>query len=162
MIYYPQNRVENDALAEWCADRIPHVRGGSFGACQSMAVMHGDEVRAVVVFHDWQPRAQTLQCSMAANTPRWATREALAGLMFYAFRTAGANKLWTAIPHDAQRVLKFNHGIGLKPEATLASHFGHKRHAVICRMFRAEWEKSRWSPENIRHGQERRLATAGT
>lgn len=144
MIYYPRNSLENQALAEWCADRIPHVRGGDFGPCQSMAVMQGEAVRAVVVFHDWQPRFATMQCSMAANTPKWATRENLAALLFYVFQTAGANKLWTAIPHDAARVLRFNKGIGLKPEGTLRCHFGHKRHAVICSMLRAEWERSRW------------------
>jgi hypothetical protein len=162
LIYYPQSPLENSALAEWCADRIPHVRGGTFGACQSMAVMNGEDVRAVVVFHDWQPRFLTMQCSMAANTPKWATRDVLRGLMFYVFRTAGANKLWTAIPHDAERVLKFNRGIGLKPEGTLRSHFGHKRHAIICSMLRAEWERSRWCMESVNDGQERSFATAGT
>jgi hypothetical protein len=162
LIYYPQSPLENSALAEWCADRIPHVRGGSFGACQSMAVMNGDDVRAVVVFHDWQPRFLTMQCSMAANTPKWATRAVLRGLMFYVFRTAGANKLWTAIPHDAERVIKFNRGIGLKPEGTLRSHFGHKRHAIICSMLRAEWERSPWCMERVDDGQRQRLPATGS
>lgn len=153
MIYYPANPRENEALAAWCADRIPHVRGGTFGPCQAMAVMRGNAVEAVVVFHDWQQSFETLQCSMAAESPRWASAEVLRGLFAYVFKTARANKLWTATPHDAERVLKFNRGIGLKPEGTLGSHFGHKRHAVISRMFRSEWERSRWHvPPEVAHG----------
>lgn len=151
MIYYPANPAENSALAAWCADRIPHVRGGDFGPCQSVAVLQGNAVAAVVVFHDWQARFDTLQCSMAAETARWASRDVLRGLLGYVFRTARANKLWTAVPHDAERVLRFNRGIGLKPEGTLRSHFGHKRHAIISSMLRSEWERSRWYSE-VSHG----------
>ena len=144
MIYYPANPTENSALAAWCADRIGHMNGRQFGPCQSLAVMRGNEVAAVVVLNDWLPENGTLQCSMAATTPRWATKGTLQALLFYVFATAKANKLWTAIPHDAERVLRFSRGIGLKPEATLRSHFGHKRHAVICSMLRSEYIRSPW------------------
>jgi hypothetical protein len=147
MIYYPANSRENDALTQWAADRIPHVRGGDFGPCQALAAVAGNSVRAVVVFHDWQPRHLTIQASVAAESPRWATKENLREVFRYAFDTVKANKLWAAVPHDAARVLKFNAGIGLKPEATLRSHFGHKRHAVIGSMMRSEWARSRWHSE---------------
>ena len=147
MIYHPANPQENEALAAWCADRIPHVAGGTFGPCQALAVVHEGQVRGVAVFHDWQSRFSTMQCSMASTTPKWARQETLRALFAYVFATAKANKLWTAIPHDAERVLRFNRGIGLKPEATLADHFGPKRHAVICRMKRSEWLRSRWAVE---------------
>ncbi len=144
MIYYPANERENVALAAWCADHIPHVGAAGFGAAQAIAVLRGNAIAAVAVFHDWQPEFGTLQCSLASVTPRWATPAAVRALLRYAFVTAGANKLWTATPHDAVRVLRFLAGIGLKPEATLKSHFGHKRHAVICRMMRSDWQRSRW------------------
>lgn len=147
MIYYPANPRENEALSAWCADRIPHVRGGHFGPCQAIAVLRGNSVSAVAVFHDWQPAFATLQASIASEAPRWASVDALRALLRYAFVTAKANKLWTAVPHDAARVLKFNAGLGLRPEATLRSHFGHKRHAVISSMMRSEWGRSRWNME---------------
>jgi hypothetical protein len=146
-LYYPANAAENAALVKWCADRIPHVRGGDFGPCQALGVVRRGRMAAVVVFHDWQKAFLTLQVSMASETPAWASRDVLRGMFAYGFLTARANKLWTATPHDAAGVLAFNRGIGMKSEATLGEHFGPKRHAVICRMFRREWEKSRWAME---------------
>ena len=62
----------------------------------------------------------------------------------HVFITAGANKLWTAMPHTRERAIRFNLGIGMKREAVLRHHFGPKAHAVICSMMRDEWARSRW------------------
>ena len=146
MLAFPKSPGEVEALAGWVASRIPHVGDAGFGPCAAVGVTLGGRLVAGVVFHDWQTGARTMQLSMAAVTPRWASRAVLTGLFFYAFGTAGAMKLWTATPHDAARVLKFNRGVGLKPEATLRHHFGPRRHAVISSMLRSEWERSRWFP----------------
>lgn len=144
---YPATPAENAALVRWCAERIPHVAGGDFGPAQAIGVVRHHRMAAVVVFHEWQPAFGTLQLSMAAETPSWASTAVLRGLFAHAFITQGANKLWTATPHDAERVLKFNRGVGMKAEATLRHHFGAKRHAVICSMLKAEWQRSRWKAE---------------
>lgn len=139
-------------MAAWVAMQIPHVAGFGFGPCTAIGVATENEPVAGIVFHDWQERAQTLQCSMAATTPRWAAKGILRALFFYAFETAGANKLWTATPHTSHRVIKFNRGIGLKPEATLRHHFGPKRHAVICSILRSEWERGPFAMKADTHG----------
>lgn len=144
MLLFASTPQETAALAAWAADRIEALAGGDFGPCQAAAVIRNGAVAAAVVFHDWQDRAQTLQLSMAADTPRWASREVIAGLYAYAFERAGANKLWTATPHTSERVLKFNRGVGMRQEATLRHHFGPKLHAVICSMTRAEYARSPW------------------
>lgn len=151
-LYWPRDARENDALAQWCGRRIEHVGADGFGPCQAVAVLRDRHVAAVVVFHDWQDQARTLQASIAADSPRWAGRDALAGIFGYAFEVARANKLWAASPHNAERALRFNKGIGLKPEATLRHHFGPKVHAVICAMLRSEWQRSRWFKETVNHG----------
>jgi RimJ/RimL family protein N-acetyltransferase len=146
MLLFPRTPVEVDGLARWVASRIPHVGDAGFGPCQAIGIAREGRLVAGVVFHDWQPAALTLQLSMAADTPLWASRAVLRGLFAYAFVTAGVHKLWTATPHDAARVLRFNRGVGLKPEATLRHHFGPRRHAVVSSMLRAEWERSPWHP----------------
>ena len=151
-LYWPRDARENEALAQWCGRRIEHVGEAGFGLCRCVAVLRGNQIMAVVVFHDWQQAARTLQLSMAALSPLWATRQTLINLFSYAFHSAGANKLWTAIPHKSERALRFNKGIGLKPEATLRHHFGPKVHAVICAMLQSEWQNSKWNKETVNHG----------
>ena len=145
MIVFGRTDATRQALREWAGSRIPHVgRDGFDPGAQCAAVIRDGALAAVVLFHDWQPGARTLQCSMAADTPLWASREALRGLLAYAFVTAGASKLWTAMPHTSERAIRFNVGIGMRREAVLRHHFGPKVHAVICSMLRDEWARSRW------------------
>lgn len=145
MIIFARNDAERQALREWAGSRIPNVGKDGFDpGAQCAAVIRNGALAAAVLFHDWQPGARTMQCSMAADTPLWASREVLRGLFAYVFITAGANKLWTAMPHTRERAIRFNLGIGMKREAVLRHHFGPKAHAVICSMMRDEWARSRW------------------
>lgn len=135
----------NDELLRWCAARIPHVGHAGFsGGGWAVGVVRQRQIAAVVVFHDWQPDHGTVQLSCAAATPIWATRRmvgAILGLAFQGTLGAAVNKVWTAIPHTNARAIRFNVGIGLKREATLRQHYGHRTHAVICSILAPEWRK---------------------
>ncbi|MFC3231267.1 hypothetical protein ACFOGJ_28725 [Marinibaculum pumilum] len=145
MLVFAQGEAENRGLAAWTAARIDHVDGFA-PPCQCAAVTDAaGRVVAGIVFHDWQPAAGTLQLSMAAESPAWASRAVLAALFRYAFVTNGAAKLWTATPHRSERALRFNLGIGMRREAVLRHQFGPGRHAVICSMLAREWRRSRWN-----------------
>jgi RimJ/RimL family protein N-acetyltransferase len=135
---------EADGYAEWVAEQIPHVERFQPPYRSALIFDSGHRVIAGVVFHDWIPAAGTIQLSMAAISPKWATRDTLAGLFRYAFETNGANKLWTATPHKSDRAIRFNRGIGMKQEAVLRHQFGPGVHAVVCSMLAAEWRASRW------------------
>jgi RimJ/RimL family protein N-acetyltransferase len=138
----------DQALAGWAARKIPHVGEVGFGPCVAIGIASGpdsdDKLLGVCVFHDWIPSYGTMQCSMVATTPRWATKGTIAALLFYVFRQAGARKLWVAIPHRNERALNFCKGIGFTKEGSLRDHFGRDSHAVICRMLRSEYEHGRW------------------
>ena len=121
-------------VASWVAERIPHVKGGSFGPCTAIGVAGNGKLLAGIVYHEYQPDHGTLQLSMAAESPMWARKETIAALLRYPFRQIGIYKLWTATPHDNEAALKVNSHIGFKREAILAHHFGRKRHGVICRL----------------------------
>ena len=126
-------------VSRWVAERIPHV--DDFGPCSALGVVNSKgEPVAGVVFHDYQPKCGTIQISMAANTPRWATKRIIKEILAYPFYQLGVRKVWTATPHTNERAIRFNIGIGLKKEAVLANHFG-KEHSVVCRMFRKQYEQ---------------------
>ena len=127
----------DEAVAEWVCNRIPHAE--PFGECVGIGVADDAELLAGVVFDQWSEMHKTLQLSMAADSPRWAKRGIVYALLSYAFDQAGAQKLWTATPISNERALKFNLGVGFTKEAVLGHHFG-KEHAVICRMYRKDFE----------------------
>lgn len=132
-------------LLPWVARRIPHVstdRG--FGPARVIGVASDPQVKelwAAVVFHDFQPERATVQLSVAASDPRWATRGTFARILAFPFLQFGVNKVWSAIPHMNERVVKFCCATGMKREATLAHHFGPGVHAVICRMLRKDYDR---------------------
>lgn len=61
-------------VARWAADRIwsPEHRG--FGPCKAMAVVEGDRILGVMVYHNWVPEHGIIELSGASDTPRWTCR----------------------------------------------------------------------------------------
>lgn len=150
MLAFQDHPEDADSVAAWVADQIPHVSGFAPPYRTAAVFDRGHRLIAGVVFHDWIKEAGTMQLSMAAISPKWATRSVLSGLFRYAFVTNGANKLWTATPHDNEAAIRFNAGIGMRQEAVLRHHFGPGRHAVIRSMLADEWRASRWFDEQAK------------
>lgn len=135
----------DEQIAAWVVSNIPRMAGGVFGPGRAIGVADSaDRIIAGVVFHDYQPTCKTIQISMAASTPKWATRRTIAGLLRYPFHQLGVNKVWTASPASNTRAIRFNEGIGFKREAVLERHFGDDD-AVICCMFVDEFNR-RFAP----------------
>lgn len=124
-------------VADWVVERIPHV--DDFGPCVGIGVVNGAKMLAGVVYHDYQPDNRTIQLSMAADSPMWARRKIIAGLLQYPFEQLKVFKVWTGTPADNERALKVNKHIGFKQEAILAHHFGPKRHGIVCRMLEPDY-----------------------
>jgi hypothetical protein len=137
--------VADPAVARWVADRIPGLARG-FGPCASIGVID-DAGRAVAgfVFHDLQtwPTGSTMQLSLASDSPRWLLqRHSIArAALHYPFYQQGVWKVWTAIPHTSERTLKLGLTFGFTREAMLVDHFGRKKHAMISRMFRKDYDR---------------------
>jgi RimJ/RimL family protein N-acetyltransferase len=132
--------IPNEVSA-WTAKRIPHARGriGNFYFAVGVVSEEGKAI-AGIVFSDYYPDYGTIQVSVAAETPRWATRGIVAEILSYPFFQLGAQKVWSAMPHDNTRAIRFNKGIGFKQEGILARQFGDK-HAVITRMFAEDYRR---------------------
>ena len=126
-------------VAEWTANLIPHVE--DFGPCIAIGVQSRGRLIAGVVYNEFNPRYGIIQLSMAAVSPMWARKEIIAELLHYPFEQLGVYKVFTAIPADNAMAIKVNSHVGLKREAVLAHHFGKKRHAVIMRILRPDYDR---------------------
>lgn len=132
--------IDNSAaVADWVGSRIPHV--STFGPCTGIAVLNEDRILAGVVYHDYQPDFGTVQLSMAADNPRWAKKEIIAGLLQYPFEQLGCYKVWTATPVENTMALRVNEHIGFLREAVLNSMFGKGRHGVLMRLLKPKYEQ---------------------
>lgn len=134
-------------VAEWVAQRIPHVR--EFGECAAIGVLGGSRLLAGVVFHLYDPSAQNIQISMAAESPMWARRETITALLRYPFRQLGCWMIYTLIPPENVQAIRVNEHIGLKRKTILPHTFGRKRHAVVCQMVESEFRRLYDSPGTV-------------
>lgn len=135
----------NKMLLDWAGRRITHAGSGDkFGLAIAVGMATGprktDHLMAVCVFHEYRPAYYTCQASTAAVDPRFATRATIRQVLAVPFIQYRVNKVYTATPHTAKRVIAFNKAIGFIEEATLADHFGPGIHAVICRMRAKDYE----------------------
>ena len=142
----PDNRLifgHDEKIAAWVARQIPHVSPAGFGPCKAIGVAVGGVPVAGIVYHDYQPHVGVVQISMASTSPLWAKRNTIRALLSVPFEQYQCYKVWTAIPADNERAIRFNRGIGMKAEGTLRHQFGKKRHAVIYGMtfdeYAAKW-----------------------
>ena len=134
----------DEHVAQWAAKQIPHVGKSGFGPCRAIAVLSPDNrPLGAIVYHDWSEQHGTVQISMATVSPMWAKPQTIRDLLAIPFLQYGVRKVWTCIPSDNERAIRFNEGIGMKSEAILRHQFGHKRHAVIFGMMRHEYD-ARW------------------
>jgi RimJ/RimL family protein N-acetyltransferase len=135
ILYY-----DTPAIARWVASRIPELgEGADFGPCQAIGVARAGELAAGVVFHRYEPDFGRMEFTLAASSPRWASRKAVAELLRYPFQQVGVFTLWAAIRAGNARSLKLADGLGFAREATLRHYFGPDEPAVIVSMTQPEW-----------------------
>lgn len=134
---------QDERVAAWVARQLPHVGAAGFGPCKAVAVARGDRPLGAIVYHDYQSAHGTVQISMATVSPLWAKPQTIRDLLAIPFLQYKVRKVWTCIPSDNERAIRFNRGIGMKSEAILRHQFGDKRHAVVFGMMRHEYD-ARW------------------
>lgn len=90
---FPENDGMENALALWAARRIWPERDDAWrdiaAKARVMAVYDDAHLLAVVVYHNWDPKAGVIEISGAAESPRWLTRFVLKSLYAYPFDLLG-------------------------------------------------------------------------
>ena len=143
----------DEQFARWACDRIPWLSYSP--AMRAIGVSDGKDAAspllAVCIYHgyvapqviDGKTWYGLCEISFAAASPRWATRRTISNLLQVPFEQYSCRKVVTVIPSTNKRAIRFNEGIGLKPEGTLRHHFAKGVHASIHGMMRSEYE-ARW------------------
>jgi len=165
----------DETLAKWACDRIPWADWNP--SMRAVGVADGPEASAkllaVCVYHnytavkiiDGKPWYGTCEISMAAASPRWATRTTIKNLLRIPFLQYGCRKVFTVIPSINTRAIEFNRGIGLKLEGSPRHHYAKGVHACLFGLLKSEFEhpdflaRKRIVPERRTHGQQERIAT---
>lgn len=133
-------------MAAWAQKRIEGVR--DFNPCRAIGVSDGEYLLAAVVYNDYQPQLGTCSISIAADSPRWATKGAIRSLLSVPFMQYNVRKLYSQIDSTNKRCLRFNLGLGFKQEAVLRHHYGRKRHCIVTSMMAHEYLRL-WGGEKI-------------
>jgi RimJ/RimL family protein N-acetyltransferase len=135
---------QDERVAAWVAKQLPHVGAAGFGPCRALAVISASgRPLGAIVYHDLQEQAGTVQISMATVSPLWAQPQTIRDFLAVPFDQYKVRKVWTCIPSDNVRALRFNEGIGMKREAVLRHQFARDRHAVIFGMMAGQYA-ARW------------------
>lgn len=61
-----------DLAVPFAAKRLGFERG--FGPCTSAIITSGDDLAAVLIFHNWHPEAGVIEVSAVADNAQWAQR----------------------------------------------------------------------------------------
>ena len=137
-------------VMDFVAARMPAMFGQTIrdGKYAGLGVLdENNTLVAGVVFNDYWPIFGTMQVHLAADTPRWATRNVVKEILGYAFVDAAVDKVWGCTPSHLKRVLRFNAGIGFTREAVLRHQYGKGCHCVVTSMMKDEYAKFYIDPE---------------
>lgn len=157
----------DEQLSKWACDQIPWADYQP--SMRAVGVADGpgpeDQLLGVCIYHnfvpikmvDGKPWYGLCEISFAAKSPKWATRRTISNLLRIPFLQYNVRKVVTVIPSTNKRAIRFNEGIGLKPEGTLRHHYAKGVHACIHGMLKSEFS-ARWeNPKpNIRSNPDRR------
>lgn len=94
----------NVALKRWAAAQIWPGEGREFGADgAALGVFDDETLIAVVVFHDWEPKAGLIEISAAAISRRWLAKPVLWQMFSYAFNVVGCQLAVLRVSADARQ-----------------------------------------------------------
>jgi RimJ/RimL family protein N-acetyltransferase len=128
-------------VGKWVAAKMPLMFGQEFEKYKAIGVMDSEgKPLAGAVFDEYRPYVSTMQMHLAIDKPFLFSKRIIREVLSYPFETVGVNRLWVAMAHDNEKILRFVEGTGFKKEAVLARHFGNK-HAVIARMFKKDFQR---------------------
>lgn len=140
---------KDEMFARWAVKLIPHFDGiERLGKYIAVGVATGkqpqDKLLAVAIYHEYYPQFEHCQISIAAADPRWVSRSTIRGLLSIPFLQYQCNKVWVAVPHTSERVVKLAKALGFTREAVLKDHYGRGTHTVILRMMANEYDRLYW------------------
>jgi hypothetical protein len=123
MIVYPQGVGDTLAMAEWCAERLGEPleifgfnrRGEPM--FQTIGFARDNKLACVVVAY--HATNDSIMCSFAAETPRWASKENVAAWGAWIFGQLGMKHTSAIVIKSNKRSRKFIEGVGYRVEGKI-------------------------------------------
>lgn len=132
-------------IGRWVSERTTdNGEIGFSGEFEAIAVMHKNVLIAGFVFHDYHPVFQTISMTLAADTPRWATRRTIQGILNYPFNELGVQRIAVMAHENNHASLRLAEGCGFKREAVLERAAG-KENIIVLRLFVEEWRNGKFN-----------------
>lgn len=135
-------------VAEWVSDRCSNVHHGFDPNVRAIGVMLNSEIIAGFVYSDFQENFGTIEMSLAADSPKWATRRIIHELLKYPFIGCGCQRITITTGEDNVKALRLATGIGFVEEAVVKRAYGRYNNAVLLRLFKEDWEAGKYGKRN--------------
>lgn len=147
---------DDEAVADWVAQNIPHMAGGNFGApgaYKAIGVMCSGTFAGGVVFHDFHHVGGKwvdvrMSGAFVPGAP-WGRPSILRGLFHFPFVDLGARRMTTITGKKNKAARKADEVLGFKLEGTIRHALDGKQDAMIYGMLR---EECRFIPKELRNG----------
>lgn len=129
-------------IADWVAQHLGYETG--FGPCKSMGVVKNGELRAGIVYHEWQPKNETIQFSAFAVDRKWTDRRTIKAIFDYPF--SFCQMLWAQSEEDNIPRAIFRKLGG--EEIVVPRLLGRNRSGVLLTLTDDQWRKTRYARMN--------------
>jgi RimJ/RimL family protein N-acetyltransferase len=115
VIVYPRSIPENDGLKAWIEQRVPEYKSGATTIC--VGVEREGKLLAAVAWDGW--RGVSVEATIAAVSPRWATRQTIATLLAYPFMQLKVQRVTAFVRKGNKLSRRFCEGIGFVMEGRM-------------------------------------------
>ena len=142
MIVYPRSVAENDGLRAWIEQRVPEYKSGATTIC--VGVEREGRLVAAVAWDGW--RGTSVEATIAADSPRWATRQTIASLLAYPFGQLACQRVSAFVRKGNKISRRFVEGIGFVLEGRLRAAGPNLETVLLYGLVRSDYVKKYVEP----------------
>jgi len=132
-------------VATWVWDKCSNVKFAlPDNSYKGIGVSNSNGMLAGFVYSDWQPEFGTIEMSLAAVSPRWASRRIISFLLAYPFNDLDCQRISVVTSENNQKALRLAQGVGFVKEALIERHYGMNENAIVLRLFKEDWQLGKY------------------
>lgn len=121
-------------VARWVQERAPHAQNG-FRDFVAIGIERDGRLVAGVVYNEF--RGHSIHASIAASTPKWASKKTLEGIFAYPFVQLNVRRITVYTGKNMSHVRQFLERLGFQQEGIVREGFADDD-AVIYGMLKEE------------------------
>jgi hypothetical protein len=135
----------DDVVAQFAAQLIPACRGRGFGNCKTIGVVEGDMLIAALVYHNYDPDAETIEISSAALPGHyWMTRETIKRMYQYPFLGCRCQMVFSRVEADNAPLIFMFDRFGYE-FVRVPRGMGRRKDGMLCLLTREAWEANKFN-----------------